>query len=299
MVFEKILLLYWKIIERKDKKRLSQQSAPEGIKVISDIPYVNDAKVANLLDVYYPEDKITALPVIVMVHGGGWTYGNKELNKIYAMNLALRGFAVVNINYHLVQECRFPQQIKDIFSVFNWIETKHLEYNLDKDNVFITGDSAGAHLSSVSLALLHNDKFRKELNVDTNLKIRAGGLICGVFDLDALTGVGRLIKNVYSKVILGESYLNSSYKNHISFIKSIDKKLPPLYLMTSSQDFVKSQTLHLADYLKNNDFNYKLRYWDEKRSKKLIHVFNVCFPLKTESIITNDEMCDFFRQHMV
>lgn len=296
MLVEKILLHYWKYIKKQDDNRLSQQNEPEGIKVISDIPYIEGAKTPNLLDVYYKEGTTQLLPVIIDVHGGGWLYGNKELNKIYAMNLALRGFGIVNINYHLAQEKRFPQQIKDIYSVFNWIYENGKNYNLDRDNVFITGDSAGAHLSSISAALLNNDEMRKKIGVDTKLNIKAGGMICGAFDLDDFSGIKKSVSKIHAKVIVGGKVKDSPYAKHISLIETIENKMIPLYLMTSSQDFVKEQTFKLVEYLKQNNLVHQFRYWDEDKSKKLYHVFNVTYPLKEESIITNDEMCDFFKK---
>ena len=297
MLFEKILLANWKLTKKMDDKRLSAQSMPKGIEVIKDIPYADGGK-ANLLDVYYPQGTSKPLPVIIVVHGGGWMYGDKELNQIYAMNLALRGFSIVNINYHLAQEKRFPQQIKDIYDVFNWIFANGKDYFLDIENVFITGDSAGAHLSAVSLALLDNAELRKQLNVDTKLKIKAGGVICGAFELDAFKGIKKLVAAWYGKVVLGQKVKKSEYAKTMSAIKSINKKLPPLYLMTSSQDFLKDQTLHFVEFLKANNFEHKFRYGDEPKDKKLTHVFNVCYPLKKEAVVTNDEMCRFFMQYI-
>lgn len=54
-----------------------------------------------MLDVYRPKSVEGALPVIVDIHGGGWYYGDKELNKYYCMSLVKYGFAVVNVSYRL------------------------------------------------------------------------------------------------------------------------------------------------------------------------------------------------------
>ena len=297
-IFEKILLRYWRFIKKIDDKRLSLQSEPEDIHVISDIPYIEDAGIANLLDVYYPKDTSKTLPVIIVVHGGGWLYGNKELNKIYAMNLSLRGFAVVNINYHLVHEKRFPEQIKDIYAVLNWIDNNDKKYYLDKNNVFITGDSAGAHLSSIAMALQHNEVMSRELGIKTNINIRAGGLICGVYDLEDFGGIKALIVRKYAKVILGESIKKSPNNRYMSFKSVYNGKVAPLYVMSSRHDFLGSQTLGFGRFLKNNEIDHKYRYWEEDKSRQLTHVFNVLYPLSNESIITNDEMCDFFKENM-
>lgn len=297
-MYEKILLIWWKFVKKMDAKRMAKQTEPEHITVHSDIPYIVDGKTPNYLDIYYPEGTDKPLPVIIVVHGGGWLYGNKELNKNYAMNLALRGFAVVNINYHLVQEERYPKQLQDIYAMLEWLYLNGKNYYCDIDNVFITGDSAGAHLSSIALALQHNDEMKKLLNIDTNLNIKAGAMICGVYDLDEFGWFKSLITRPYAKVLLGVKPHLSEYGKLISFKGSFNGKIAPLYLMTSQDDFVKDQTRSFAKYCEKNNIEYKLRIWDKVKGKKLIHVFNIMFPLYDESVITNDELCDFFKSYI-
>ncbi len=274
MLFEKILLKFWEITKNKDNKRLALQSPPEGIDMIKDIPYSKGGK-ANLLDIYHKKGKKSPCPVIIMVHGGGWMYGDKELNQIYAMNLALRDFAIVNINYHLIQQKRFPQQIKDIYEVFNWIYDNANDYNLDINNVFITGDSAGAHLSSIALALKSNDKLRKELGVDTKLTVKAGGMICGAFELDSFRGLKKTVASRYAKVLIGMDVDKSPYAKLISTIKSINEKMPPLYLMTSKHDFLKEQTFHFVEYLKKIILNTNLDIGMNPVTKNL-YMYSMC-----------------------
>ena len=79
-------------------------------------------KTWQILDVYKPKSAEGKLPVIVNVHGGGWVYGTKEVYQFYCMSLAQMGFAVVNFNYRLAPENKFPSSVEDTNSVFNWIE---------------------------------------------------------------------------------------------------------------------------------------------------------------------------------
>ena len=296
-LFEKFLIWYWKVVEKKDNTRLAAQKAPDNIKVISDIPYQKGEK-PNLLDIYYPEGTTRPLPVIVEVHGGGWMYGSKELNKYYAMNLAARGFVVVNLNYRLVQEERYPAQIKDIFAALNWMEKHSKEYFMDLDNVFITGDSAGAHLSSVILALQYNEEARKALGVKSSIKIKGGGLICGAFDFDIYRNFKALIIRLYLKVMLGEKKKGARYEKMLSFKDVYAGEMPPIYLMTSREDFIREQTMSFVDFCKEKKIEHKFRYLDKDGNNKLVHVFNVMYPHYEESISVNDEMCEFFRDLM-
>ena len=56
--------------------------------------------------------------MIVNIHGGGYFYGDKELYRFYCMHLAEYGFAVINYNYRLSPENKFPAPLEDTFSVF-------------------------------------------------------------------------------------------------------------------------------------------------------------------------------------
>ena len=87
-------------------------TTPAGIKRFDDIAYGPDID-WQVLDVYRPKDIEGPLPVIVSVHGGGWVYGDKERYQWYCMDLALRGFAVVNFTYRLAPEFKFPASMED------------------------------------------------------------------------------------------------------------------------------------------------------------------------------------------
>ena len=134
---------FWKNVEKNDIKNIASQTEPEGIKRIYDIAYIDDGHPLHRLDVYYPENTEGKLPVIIDIHGGGWMYGNKELNRIYCLNLAKRGYTVFNMSYRLVPEVTVYDQLKDVMAAIDYI-AKHLEdYPCDANNIMLTGDSAG------------------------------------------------------------------------------------------------------------------------------------------------------------
>ncbi len=297
-IFEKVVLRFWKSIAKSDAKRLNTQKQPENIHIIGDIPYIDNGKEQNKLDIYYPEKPTKALPVIIDVHGGGWLYGNKELNRFYCMSLATRGFAVISINYHLVQEEKYPTQIADIYAVLNWLEAKGNEYFLDIKNTFITGDSAGGHLSSIILALQDNDEVRESLGVNSSIRIKAGGLICSAFNFGKGNGAMGWGLNKYSRLILGEKYKNAQHKKLVDFSSVYNGKIVPLYIMSTKQDMLKSQTLSTIKFIKEQNIEHEYKFLEKGKTNKLIHVFNVLNPDWEDSITINDEMCNFFRKYI-
>ena len=101
----------------EDNKRDAGLKTPENIVRYDDIIYGTESKWQKL-DVYCQKDATGKLPVIVSVHGGGWVYGDKERYQFYCMDLAERGFAVVNFSYRLAPEYKFPASLEDTNSVF-------------------------------------------------------------------------------------------------------------------------------------------------------------------------------------
>ena len=144
----RIMELSWKQTEKADNARLATQSEPEGVTQINNLAYIDDGDRYHLLDVYYPENTEGKIPVIIDIHGGGWMYGDKELNKIYCLNLAKRGFVVFNISYRLAPGVTVNEQLQDCAYALKWISENMKDYPCDTDNIMLTGDSAGGQLSS-------------------------------------------------------------------------------------------------------------------------------------------------------
>ena len=110
-----------------DKKRDEGLVTPEDVERKDNIQY-GPNKEWNVLDVYCPKNREGMLPVIVSIHGGGWVYGNKEVYQFYCMNLAQRGFAVVNFTYRLAPKFKFPAPLEDTNNVIRWIFDNAKEY---------------------------------------------------------------------------------------------------------------------------------------------------------------------------
>jgi len=107
----------------------------------------NDDQVFNL---YLPANRNAATKTLILVHGGGWTSGDKADMNAYKIFLKdqMPTYAIVNMNYRLADEDNpsYPMQINDITSVVNYLETNRANYTISGDLGFV-GVSAGAHLS--------------------------------------------------------------------------------------------------------------------------------------------------------
>ncbi len=113
-----------------------------------DVSYGNDSD--QTFDIYLPPNRTIDTKVIILVHGGGWSAGDKS-DMIGFKDLIFQSFsniAVVNMNYRLADENNnpYPMQTDDITEVINHLKANKNNYVIDDDFGFI-GTSAGAHLS--------------------------------------------------------------------------------------------------------------------------------------------------------
>lgn len=109
------------------------------------------------IDAYLPAGRTDATKVLIIIHGGGWTQGDKSEFTPFVDTLKRRlpGYAIFNINYRLANGTTnfFPTQENDVKSAIEFIYNKRSEYRLS-DKFVLIGASAGGHLS-----LLHAYKY--------------------------------------------------------------------------------------------------------------------------------------------
>ncbi|MHB1356260.1 MAG: alpha/beta hydrolase fold domain-containing protein [Anaerolineae bacterium] len=115
---------------------------------LADIVYGRANGFELLLDLYLPKAPIRAVPIIVYIHGGGWSGLDKTWCP-YAMRMLDQEYAVASINYRLSNLAAFPAQLHDCKAAVRWLRAHAGEYHLDGDHIGAWGDSAGGHLSAM------------------------------------------------------------------------------------------------------------------------------------------------------
>ena len=290
-ILKPILDKNWENTGKMDAKRIASQTEPEGLVKILDIPYIDDGEKAHLLDIYYPEGTTEKLPVIIDIHGGGWMYGYKEINKNFCLKLAEKGFLVASINYRLAGDVLFDDQIRDIFSALKWLNENLKDYPADMDNIFLAGDSAGGHFSCVTTAVNLNKDMQEDFGVSyCGFDFNAVAAICPAVDLLS----PNFLMNVNVPVLLGDKWRKSKFKKYLDVNRIISKDFPPFYVNTARNDFLKKQCYKLKDILERNGIEYKFHDFD----KPLSHVFNVVDPFSKYGDMANTEIAEFFKARM-
>jgi len=281
--------------KKNDAKRDAGLSTPEDIFRVDDISY-GPYKV-NVLDVYRPKHAEGKLPVIVSVHGGGWIYGDKELYQHYCMNLAQRGFAVVNFTYRLSPKYKFPAHLEDTVKVFDWVLKNDDQYEFDVENVFAVGDSAGGHILSLFCAMCSNPEYaaKHPFKVPEGFMPKAVALNCGAYDMNPESNPAGNTLSLLKNDILPDKGTDDEFRA-ISPVNYITDKFPPCFVMTANHDFLKEQAPALMKKLDEVGVRYEYKLYGDDDNPQA-HVFHLDMRNETGKIC-NDEECDFFRSFM-
>ena len=289
------------LLEHAERKRTDSQSPVFGATALQDLPYFAENGTVRLLDVYLPENAEGKLPIILDIHGGAWVYGSKESNRNYGMYLASQGFAVVNIDYMPLQYDDLRNQVSDVLCAFRWVLQNADGYGLDKNAVFVCGNSAGAHLALLSCIVNLSDTLRTIYDVEAApLPVKALGLVTPVADLHFFTDSILPAERHFASRFFGDKPKQSPlfYCASVSDALRASIPLPPVYLLGSEDDFFRAQSLKLDHTLTRRNVPHLFRYCESGKAHKLSHSFAVLFPEYAESVAVNREMLDFFREQI-
>ena len=119
---------------------------------------VRDLSVGALrLRLYRPHTSGQALPVLLYLHGGGWTIGDLDTHDVLCRQLAREaGGAVVAVDYRMGPEHRFLAAVDDCVEAFRWVLAQAPDLHLDPRRTAVGGDSAGGNLAA-ALCLVQRD----------------------------------------------------------------------------------------------------------------------------------------------
>lgn len=134
------------------KEKVKETAEKNKVELLLDQPYANNTNPKQMVDVYLPKERHSdkPLPVVALIHGGGWIHGDRLGYAAAAIQLARTGdYAAVTVGYRLTNEAHWPETIYDCKAAIRWIRGHAKEFNLDPDHIGVMGSSAGGHLSSL------------------------------------------------------------------------------------------------------------------------------------------------------
>lgn len=131
-------------------------SFPAGVVGLPDLMYQTIPGYRPMkLDLYTPATP-GLKPLVIYVHGGGWTGGTQRLAGTFdswpdiLARLAARGYVVASVSYRLSGEARFPAAIQDVKASIRWLRANAAKYGIDPNRVLLWGGSAGGQLVALA-----------------------------------------------------------------------------------------------------------------------------------------------------
>ena len=163
---------------------------PEGVKVHRDLEYANVDGQSLKLDLYVPEKTDGKPPLLVWIHGGGWTKGSKSQFNPMFVRLTAEGYAAASIDYRLDGLTSHPKQIHDCKGAIRWLRANADKYGCDVTRIGVGGGSAGGHL----VLLLGMSTGVEELEGDVGGNTDQSSQIQAVVDLFGPSDLGLFAK---------------------------------------------------------------------------------------------------------
>lgn len=129
---------------------------------LRDVPYIQDGGPRQTLDLHLPVRGFKGpRPVIVAIHGGGWSIGDKANAGFVEPKTSWfnrNGYLVASINYRLSPAVRHPSHVEDVCRAIAWLQENVDAHGGDPDRLILLGHSAGAHLAA--LAAVDHERLR-------------------------------------------------------------------------------------------------------------------------------------------
>jgi len=123
---------------------------PEDIEQYSDIVYRTIDSTALKLDVFHDKNLSKNAPLLIFIHGGSWSGGDKKDYRLYMIPFARKGYITATVQYRLSDKVAFPGQLLDVNAAIRYLKKNASKYHIDASKIALIGGSAGAHLALMS-----------------------------------------------------------------------------------------------------------------------------------------------------
>lgn len=270
------------------------------------VPYGSQSRGPQVLDIYGPRTQSGPLPVVLYVHGGGFTIGTKETHEHVARRLAAAGYVVFNIDYRLGAGGAFPHAIEDVCQALLWVLDHGGDYGGDVNRIAYAGESAGANLI-LALTLAGVRRFDHpwaQAVFARNPRPWAILPACGILEvhrsqryLERIT-VRKIYRTRISMVCRG--YLRNQVEDNdlasplclLEASNGMERALPPLFTICGGADPILEDSERLEFVRERLGLRGETRIYPRQ-----VHAFHLFPWLKASQAAWRDQL-DFLERHL-
>ena len=304
-IFKKLLRKAQIDIKNGDIKYIARQKDVKDIE-IKTYSYIEDNNPYHSLNIYLPKniDLAKKYPLIIDIHGGGWFYGDKDLNGLFAMEIARNGFIVLTVSYRLfIDGATLNDMLIDIDSSIRYIlNCESLPIN--KNKISFCGDSAGGQLALLLLSI-YNSKFLNNIYSIKPIDIKVNSLILNhpapfIHNIPITPKnkiLNKFLQRYFNLDLFGKFYKstpNYLFSDGHYFLNFFDKSIPILLIGSKGDEVTHKQVDDLLNIFKENGFNYDYYYEDSLEAN---HVYNVTRPFLDVSKKCNAFIIEFLNKN--
>ena len=190
-------------------------------------------------DLYLPQ-RSGPLPVVMVIHGGGWANRSRRDMTSISRVLAERGYAVMNLDYRFAPRYTYPAQLDDLQQARNWLAANAVRYQLDLDRVNAWGYSSGAHLAALLGSLEQSLALDQEQIMPRLRAVVAGGIPADLRKYSNSPMVMRFMGGTLDD--MPDRYAEASPLHHVSADD------PPVFLYHGKLDTLVSEDQSIDYY---------------------------------------------------
>ena len=253
----------------------------------------------GIMDINMPLDNSNKKkPLIILLHGGGFIGGSKEATAAYARTLSSYGYIVANVDYAFAPEHVYPTPIIQVSKAITYLKDNKERFNIDDNNIFIAGGSAGAQIASQIAAIQTNKELANIMGIKPVLdkkELKGVILFCGLYNMRNVSETGFPGIKEYLWAYTGEKNFET-YKrlDEISTIHHITEDYPPTFITAGDMDKLESQSKEMVKILKDKGVQCTSVFFKDKR---LVHQYQ--FMLWTnEALRTLEKVVYFINQRV-
>lgn len=229
-----------KVLQQYTNARVVTAELSGGVRAHENVVYARDGKRSLHLDLFMPgKTGKQKFPGVILVHGGGWRSGNRQMEWPMAQHLAAKGYVTATVEYRLSPEALYPTGIFDLKAAIRWMRANAATYAIDPTKIAVYGCSAGGELAAFLGVTGDMKRFEGSLgNQKISSRVQAVVDIDGILDF---TDPAESAKDLDPmKPSAGKAWFGSSYKENpeiwkeASPIRYIDEKTAPILFVNSS-----------------------------------------------------------------
>ena len=214
---------------------------PRDMQLVKNVVYGPLAR--QRLDVWRTSTTPLHAPVVLYIHGGSWTMGDKrEQGRPMLHEFVRRGWIAVVPNYRLAPRNPWPAQARDITRALGWVKKNVASYGGDPERVVISGGSAGGQLAALAALSANDPTWRPGDMADvTDWSVRGAMAFYGVLEMigdeSHWRGLGRGLRILLERRIVQVPYDgNEPLYRAMSPYDRIGVDAPPFFVVQGRND---------------------------------------------------------------